>query len=185
MYGLVNQAIAGLIIDNYGEDVWNNILLKAEVKDGNFLNNQLYDDNVTFNLAIAASHVLSLSLHEVLIAFGKYWIMKTGAEKYGHLMKSGGSNFKDFIVNLPNFHSRVMLLFPDIKPPEFLVQKNEDGDILLHYYSTRSGLTDFMEGLILGLSEFFKVAIKIERMALKTDGAGHDIFLIKIVSPAQ
>lgn len=180
MYGLVNQAISGLVIENYGMDKWNEILVKSEVKNGNFLNNQMYDDSVTFNLAITTADVLAIPLRDVLIAFGKYWILKTSAEKYGHLMKSGGADFISFIKNLPNFHNRVMLLFPEIKPPEFVIDVKNNNEILLSYYSTRTGLTDFMEGLILGLGELFKVVIEINLIQHKDAVNDHDIFLIKI-----
>ena len=72
------------------------------------MSNESYDDSVTFNLAGAASEVLGISVSEVLVAFGEYWVLRTGQEKYGALLKAGGSNFSEFMINLPNFHSRVM-----------------------------------------------------------------------------
>lgn len=182
MYGLVNQAISGFLIENYGIDKWNEILVKSKVENGIFLNNQMYDDSVTFNLAITSADLLAIPLRNILIGFGKYWIFKTGAEKYGHLMKSGGADFISFMKNLPNFHTRVMLLYPEIKPPEFIIEIKDDNEILLNYYSTRTGLTDFMEGLILGLGEYFKVVIEISNIQHKDAINDYDIFLIKILS---
>ena len=36
---------------------------------------------------------------KVLNAFGEWWILKTGKEKYGGLMEAGGNNLKEFLVN--------------------------------------------------------------------------------------
>ena len=91
-----------------------------------FLSNAIYDDRVTFDLAVAASEVLAIPLRDVLHAFGKYWVLNVGKKKYGTLMRAGGNGFEEFLVNLPNFHSRVMLIFADIKPPEFKVEKLKD-----------------------------------------------------------
>jgi hypothetical protein len=96
-------------------------------------------------------------------------------------MKSGGDNFIDFIVNLPNFHSRVMLIYSDIKPPEFIVEKITDSQLKLHYYSTRQGLTDFMFGLIQGLGELYQTPIDIKLIADRRNGDEHDIFEIDIL----
>jgi hypothetical protein len=181
MYGLVNQAIQGLVIDNFGSDNWNKIKQKAGVTEEAFLSNEIYDDSITFNLAISAADVLNIPLADVLKTFGKYWILKVGNEKYGPLMKSGGDNFIDFIVNLPNFHSRVMLIYSDIKPPEFVVEQVAADKLMLHYYSTRQGLTDFMFGLIQGLGELYQTSINVSMAADRRDGHEHDIFEINIM----
>jgi hypothetical protein len=181
MYGLVNQAIQGLVVDNFGEDSWKVIKQKASVTEDSFLSNEIYDDSITFNLAVSASEVLNIPLADVLKTFGKYWIIKVGNEKYGPLMKSGGDNFIDFIVNLPNFHSRVMLIYSDIKPPDFIVEKITESQLKLHYYSTRQGLTDFMFGLIQGLGELYQTPIDIKLIADRRNGDEHDIFEIDIL----
>ncbi|MEN9332422.1 MAG: hypothetical protein RLZZ94_1512 [Bacteroidota bacterium] len=173
MYGLVNQAIQGLVVDNFGEENWKAIKQKAGVTEEAFLSNEIYDDSITFNLAISASEVLSIPLSDVLKTVGN--------EKYGPLMKSGGDNFIDFIVNLPNFHSRVMLIYSDIKPPEFIVEKTTDNQLKLHYFSTREGLTDFMFGLIQGLGEMYQTPINIELIADRRNGDEHDIYQIDIL----
>jgi len=181
MYGLVNQAIQGLVVDNFGEENWKAIKQKAGVTEDAFLSNEIYDDSITFKLAVSASEVLNIPLADVLKTFGKYWIIKVGNEKYGPLMKSGGDNFIDFIVNLPNFHSRVMLIYSDIKPPEFIVEKVTDSQLKLHYYSTRQGLTDFMFGLIQGLGELYQTPIDIKLIADRRNGDEHDIYEIDIL----
>ena len=180
MYGLVNQAIKGLVIDNYGESTWETIRHKAGVTDETFIGSKLYDDNVTYSLATAASEVLKVSVNDVLAAFGKYWVLNVGKEKYGSLMSSGGNNLAEFLTNLPNFHSRVMLIYPEIKPPEFVTEKVSENKLLLHYYSTRMGLTYFMQGLIEGLSEFFSTPCNIRHLTSEVTEINHDVFEVNI-----
>src|SRR5690349_9728788 len=100
MYGIVNQAIQGLVTENYGAEAWIKIKEKSNVKEETFLSNQIYDDNLTFQLAIAASDVLNVPLAKILIAFGEYWAVKTGNEKYVSLMKAGGNSLREFLINL-------------------------------------------------------------------------------------
>ena len=177
MYGIVNQAIQGLVTENFGVETWAKIKEKSEVSDETFLSNQIYDDNITFKLASAASEVLQISMAEVLISFGEYWVLKTGNEKYGSLMKAGGHSLREFLLNLPNFHSRVMLLYPKITPPEFKITNETEDSLHLHYFSTREGLTHFMFGLISGLAKLYKVTVQIKLISDAKNG--HDIFLVK------
>jgi len=38
-------------------------------------------------------------------------VLKTAKEKYGSMMESGGNNLKEFLVNLPEFHNRFMMMY--------------------------------------------------------------------------
>jgi hypothetical protein len=177
MHGIVNKAIQGLVVENFGEDAWSKIKIKSGVSESVFISNQSYDDEITYKLAIAASEVLPLTLEQVLFAFGEYWILNTGVQHYGSLMKAGGKDLKEFLLNLPNFHSRVMLFYPDITPPEFKI-KDQSGDMVVKYYSTRPGLMDFMHGLISGLAKMYNETVQISVLEKKTDNQTHDTFLI-------
>ena len=178
MYGLVNQGLQGLIIGKYGSEVWKKIKIKSGIDEDTYLASHVYDDSITFSLAIAASEVLEISLDNVLIDFGKYWVLNIGKEKYGTLMKSGGENIIQFLKNLPNFHSRVMLIYPNAQPPEFKVDVITENTLHLHYYSERIGLTAFMLGLIYGLSEFFDSTCTVNQLKhSETDGT-YDLFEI-------
>lgn len=182
MYGLVNQAIQGLVTDNFGAESWAQIKAKAGVTEETFLSNHIYDDSVTYQLAGAASEVLSMPLGDVLHAFGKYWVLKVGQEKYGTLMRSGGESLMEFLENLPNFHSRVMLIYSDIRPPEFKIERTGSRKVLVHYFSTRAGLTDFMGGLIAGLAEMYKTQATITCVTSRANGHDHDVFEVEVAA---
>lgn len=178
MYGIVNQAIQGLITDTYGADTWNKVLEKSQVNISFFLSNEAYDDDVTFKLATSISEIANVPLSDILIAFGEYWVLKTGVEKYGSLMKAGGANLKDFLVNLPNFHNRIMLLYPKLTPPEFEVSNITNKSIYVHYKSKREGLKDFVVGLLQGLGKMYAVNTNIELINSREAGNSHEIFKV-------
>lgn len=181
MYGIVNQAIQGLVVENYGKDQWNEILKRSGIQETHFISNESYEDEITFELVAAASEVLKLKSEDVLEAFGKYWVLNTGYQKYGDLMKAGGNDFSEFMRNLPNFHGRIMLIYPKLCPPEFLIENLEEKKIILHYYSARSGLTHFVFGLIHGIAEMFKQKIEMQLVSSENTTTWHDTFLIEII----
>lgn len=176
MYGLVNQAIEELITSNFGEDKWETIRAKAGVEDEVFISNDGYPDKITYDLVSAASEVLGLTADEVLIAFGKHWVLETAVKSYGPMMKSGGSTLKEFLVNLPNFHTRVAMIYSELQPPKFRCTEVSDASLKLHYYTERPGLTSFVSGIIHGLAEMFETVCEVTILEQKSEGADHDVF---------
>lgn len=179
MYGIVNKAIQELVISNFGEEKWVNIKKRSAIDIDYFISNEPYDDDVTFKLAIAASEEMEIPLAEVLMSFGEWWILKTGKEKYGYLLESGGDNLKDFLINLPLFHNRVMMIYPRLTPPEFKITHIEDNSLHLHYYSKRVGLQDFVRGLITGLGKFYACQVELELIESRDNQSDHEIFWVK------
>jgi hypothetical protein len=181
MYGIVNQAIQGLVVENFGQSKWEMIKRRSGVDNDYFISNEPYDDDITYELVAAASEILEITAEEVLRAFGEYWVLKTGYEKYGDLMKAGGENFFEFMCNLPNFHGRIMLIYPNLNPPEFMVEQKGENELILHYYSTRQGLTEFVAGLINGLAKMFSESIEIKLLKSEQTEVWHDTFFIRII----
>lgn len=178
MYGLVNQAMEDLVVTRFGQEAWDRICRRAGVEIDVFVSNEGYDDAITYRLAGAATEELGLHLDDVLHAFGIHWVMRTASDHYGDLLDAGGGNLAEFLDNLPNFHTRVQLLFPELKPPTFRTSDVHDGGLHLHYFSHRHGLAPFVGGLVAGLAERYRTEVRCEQIAHRAHGADHDIFAI-------
>lgn len=178
MYGIVNNAIQDLITQHFGVNKWESIQKRCGIEETFFISNEAYDDEITFKLANAASVELNLTIEEVLIAFGEWWVIKTTKEKYSALMQSGGNNLKEFLINLPMFHNRVMLIYPKLTPPEFKITEINENSLNLHYFSKREGLQEFVRGLIQGLGKVYETPLEIQLLQSRTIGDSHEIFKI-------
>ncbi len=178
MYGIVNKAIEELVIENFGYEKWQLIKKRSGIDIDFFISNEPYDDDVTYKLAGAVSEEMEISISDVLMAFGEWWILRSGKEKYGYLLESGGNNFKEFLINLPLFHNRVMMIYPRLTPPEFKISHIEENSLHLHYYSKRVGLQDFVKGLIYGLGKFYNCKVSLELLESREESSDHEVFAI-------
>lgn len=176
MYGIVNKAIQDLLTQQFGEETWEKVKVKSGIDVDYFISNEPYNDDITFKLTVAAADVVNIPIGEILIAFGEFWILDTAKLKYGYLMDSGGPNLKDFLINLPNFHNRIMLIYPKLTPPEFQVSHVTDNSLYLHYFSKREGLQEFVRGLLQGLGKFFNTPVEIDLIQSRNEGSSHEIF---------
>ena len=177
MHGAVNQAIEDLVIKEFGDKTWKTIKSKAGFKEDMFLSNKSYPDEMTFKLVVAAHETTGLSVDDLLFAFGEHWILETGMKKYGAVLQAGGRTYQEFMEHLPEFHGRVMILYPNITPPEFDVEAKAK-EFVIDYQSNRAGLTTFVKGLLSGIAKMFNQEIKIDIIQRKDKGADNDRFKI-------
>lgn len=178
MYGIVNKSIQELVIRQFGNETWEKVRLHSGIQEEFFLSNQGYDDQITYDLAQSVAQVAGISLSEALTAFGEFWVMHTGKEKYGSLMEGGGNTLKEFLINLPNFHSRVILFYPNLTPPEFRITDIGEDSLHLHYFSKREGLKDFVKGLIQGLAVYYQTPVTIKLLESREAGSDHETYKI-------
>ncbi len=178
MYGMVNKALEEMVCDAHGEEVWEKIKRKAGVDVDVFLSQEGYPDEMTYQLVGAASEVLGAPAADLLEAFGGHWVLKTAVQGYGHLMTAAGSNFKEFLIYLPNFHTRISLIFPHLNPPRFLCSEVADNSLNLHYYSDRAGLAPFVLGLVKGLGQHYKTPVIVQQTGFRGTDFDHDIFAV-------
>jgi hypothetical protein len=179
MYGLVNKAVEDMVCSRFGEDTWETIKQKAGIDIDAFVSMDGYPDEVTYQLVGAASEHLNLPAEKVLEEFGEYWVLYTAKEGYGDLMTMMGSDFVTFLQNLNQLHSRVALIYPQLKPPSFHCSDVTDSSLRLHYFSPRPGLAPLVVGLLTGLGKMFNTKVQVVPGADRSTGADHDEFFVQ------
>lgn len=180
MYGMVNKAVEEMVCTKHGETVWEQIKARAGVDVEVFISTEGYPDDITYRLVQAASQITGTPAEEILQAFGEHWILQTARDGYGELLDAGGKNLPDFLINLPNFHARVSMVFPRLQPPRFKVAAITQNSLQLHYMTERLGLTPFVVGLLKGLGKKFNTPLKgVALLQSRELGADHDVLLIE------
>ena len=179
MYGLVNRAIEGLVLEKFGQDAWRRICKRAQLGQPNFVAMEAYDDAITYGLVAAASAELGMKPEAILEAFGEYWTQYTIEEGYGNLLSMMGNTLEEFLENLDSMHARVGGTMPQLVPPSFEREPQPDGSSILHYRSDREGLAPMVLGLLKGLAKRFGVRLEVRQ--LEPAAPGHERFLVRTI----
>jgi len=180
MYGLINNSLKSMIIEQFGEEQWQQVLSASGVPDDSFLTMRSYDDKITYALAGAASEVLGAPVDACLEMFGQYWVLETASKSYGMLLDAAGQDMLEFLGNMNALHDRITSTFLSYVPPEFFVESKDD-HYLIHYVSKREGLTPFVVGLLKGLATRFDCELTIlSQTEMPVDSGAHTVFAIEI-----
>ena len=178
MYGVINRAIEELVVSMKGEPGWRSVCAHAGLASDGFVSMQSYDDDVTYRLVDAVSHRLGLPASQVLEVFGEYWITYTAKEGYGGMLEAGGKSLREFLGNLNDMHGRIGTIFPQLRMPLFRVTPVSDAAFLLHYASTRPGLSPMIVGLVRGLAKRFDQDVSVVLQQPRQTQQDEDIFLV-------
>ncbi|KAL2096341.1 hypothetical protein ACEWY4_008489 [Coilia grayii] len=164
---------------SYGEFVRN----EANVQD-TFMTYEVYTDDITMRLVSEACKLLDVKADIVLRQFGEYFFEFCKRSGYDHMLRTLGGNLFEFIENLDALHGYLSLSYKEMNAPSFRVEKNQDGTMLLHYYSDRRGLCHIVPGIIGAVArDFFKSTISMEIVTQteeveRTGKREHVIFLV-------
>lgn len=180
MYGLINNALKGMIIKEFGEEQWQQVLSRSGVADDSFLSMRSYDDSVTYALVDSASEIVGAPVDSCLEMFGQFWVEEVAGKSYGILMNAAGRDMVAFLGNLNTLHDRITSTFINYLPPEFYLEQKGDR-YLIHYISRRQGLTPFVVGLLKGLAtRFGNLIIFHSQVSMAVDFGAHTVFEVEI-----
>lgn len=182
MYGLINDSIRRLVLDEAGADAWERIAADAGAEPHNFPAMSYYDDELTYDLVEAASREMGTPADVLLRRFGRYWSMEIAPESYGDYLQASGRDLWEVLAGLDGMHSRLQALFPDLRPPSIDVEPRQEHLITVNYRSEREGLAPFMVGLLEGLAEHLEVTAAVSQVRTRAGALDHDVFEVAIRS---
>lgn len=178
MYATINKAIEELVVEQYGRQRWDSLINAAGIRVGISLSTDRYNEAFTNQLTEAVAVELNTTPEEIMMQVGEWWLLQTSRQKFGSLIKTIGGSVKEFLLNLPGFQTRLLLICPQLDTPEFRVSRIEDHSIYLQCLTSHQGLRPFLKGLIYGLGKFYQTPVTIDLVASEERLSEHDEFKI-------
>ncbi|MXN92710.1 heme NO-binding protein [Flavobacterium sp. Sd200] len=178
MYGIINVAIQDYALANFGQEKWDVIKQDSGVDIDFSLTDNVYSDTVAYKIAQATANEMNLDANVVLQELGEN-VIYTTSTKFNSFIDSRGDTLKDYLVNLPNFHNRIAMIYPELNAPQFKVSHVEDDSLHMHYVSQTKGISPFIKGYLIGLTKLFnEPQATVTFLESVTNGRQQDIFKI-------
>jgi predicted hydrocarbon binding protein len=175
MKGVVFNLLESFISEGWGDAKYEQILGLCPLKTKEpFVGPGTYPDSDLMTIAGKTAELLGLPLHDAVRAFGRYCFPKLIA-KVPDLVGEY-SDAKSFLKGVDGvIHVEVRKLFPKAITPSFKYEENDVNHLRIYYQSERK-LCAFMEGLLDGVSDHFKIQINQEHKTCMHHGAEHCAF---------
>lgn len=167
MKGLVFNLLEEVIIANYGEAGWDELLDTTELT-GTYTSLGSYPDEEMDSLVAAASTALGCTRAEVLRWFGREAIPLL-AQRYTKFFDAHTST-RSFVLSLNTIiHPEVRKLYAGAHCPHFRFQDDRVGALLIGYQSPRR-LCELACGFIDGASAHYQETVELDHMKCMADG---------------
>ncbi|KAL7990858.1 hypothetical protein Chor_014288 [Crotalus horridus] len=109
-YGFINTCLKSMVVEKYGEEIWENLRVQTGVQD-TFFTFEVYKDEITMQLIDKACQMLDVSPDMVLKQFGEYFFEFCKQSGYDHMLRTLGGNLYEFIENLDALHGYLSLSY--------------------------------------------------------------------------
>jgi hypothetical protein len=170
MKGMVNKGIQEMVKAKFGAESWERIKREAGCDVPFFVIGEEYPNELTAALVKAASGVSGLTEEEVLVEFGKYWILNTGKKTYPTFYSLAGATPREFLLNLGHLYRTASRNKTTSGNALISHEELSDGRLLIHYRSS-SNLCAALLGHIIGVGMLFNQVVRVKETACRKQGA--------------
>jgi len=153
--GTIVKCMEELVTNKFGRGKWKESLKKAGTPEWrNFTTFCDVDETEVMGIMKGIADAASLSMEELMEAFGEYWSTVYAPNIYGAYF-SDAKNARELLLNLDHIHEVMTRSIKFARPPRFRYEWKGDKLLIMHYESFR-GLVALMPGLIRGLGKYYK-----------------------------
>ncbi|MFP5439302.1 MAG: heme NO-binding domain-containing protein [Bacteroidia bacterium] len=154
MYGIIYVAIKDYTEATFSAEIWQSVLEKSSLSVNLNSTELPYNEDKIINFAEATAAVTGISISDALFGMGSY-VPETTSKKYPEVMLSRGDSLKEYLLNLPAFHNRISLIYPELTAPEFRITAVNDNSITIQYLYKRKDITPYVHGYLSGIAKYF------------------------------
>lgn len=154
MYGIIYVAIKDYAEATFSADVWQSVLQKSGLSVNLNSTELPYNEDKILHFAEALCAVTGISTNDALYGMG-FYVPETTSKKYPEVMLSRGDSLKEYLLNLPAFHNRISLIYPELTAPEFRITEMKDNSITIQYLYKRKDVTPYVLGYLSGITDYF------------------------------
>jgi hypothetical protein len=168
MKGTIVKCMEEMVTKKFGAGAWGESMDRAEIPLSRRHFTILSDvkDEDVYAIMKGIGEATSLSMEQVMDAFGEYWSTAFAPRVYSAYYSSVKSA-RELLLNLDHIHDVMTRSVKSARPPRFTYEWKGHKCLIMHYNSSR-GLVALMPGLIRGVGKYFneKLIVRVEGSAV-------------------
>lgn len=153
MYGHIHIILKDMVVSQFGQAKWREILGEAGIDshdaERDILDTVCHPDEVTYRLFSATCKATGLSDDRALASFGRHFVVFALRSGSARFLKAQGATLHAFLQNVNNLHHHLERDHPNATFPYIEAKYDpKTDDVYLAYLSTRKGLRSLVVGLV-------------------------------------
>ncbi len=177
MKGIVFNIFEDFISNTFDLSTYNKVLDESEMSDHVFVGPESYEDSAFLSLVSSAVKISGLDMDVAVKAFGKFSFGKL-VTKLSYITDDY-DNPTSLLLDLDRIiHVEVRKLYPGAVTPDF--SPKLEGDYVILNYTSKRQLCGFLEGLLEGMGEFYKVKVEVDKCSCMKLGEDSCKYKVKI-----
>ena len=189
MHGLIHVVLKELVLENWGEEKWGDILKELGVTDDSgILKMSQYPDDLTVTAIVTTAKVLGVSVETAFHVYGGFFVRFVHGGDHLRMLQSMGDDIEMFLNNINHLHHVLERSYRESSFPYFKIEKIEESKYTLSYRSARGGLlAPLVEGIIPELSKLlYKQKVELTKVEdLSADGTGFNAIWTMTTAPLE
>ncbi len=172
MKGVIKESIQEFVETKFGREVWREVMTHAGCTEPVLSVCGNYTDELNLELIKALAGASDMPIDDVLVEFGKFWVLNVGPEIHPAYYSLAGNSPREFLLNLNWIHKPAQWDETGTVPTRFEFEEMSDGRLLIHFLS-KGGLCSVLRGQILGVGIHCDCALKVREVACREKGEPH------------
>ncbi|MHB8811253.1 MAG: heme NO-binding domain-containing protein [Desulfobulbaceae bacterium] len=178
MKGIIFNMLEQFINDRFGEETFEEIVAASGPLSGDtyaMVSPGSYPDSDFIALLGQTARTTGMDRASLLQAMGRHSLPLL-AQRYPHFF-SGYSHPRDFLKTTSLIHQvEVKKLYQDAEVPRFTIE-DQEGGMMVTYHSSRR-LCHFVAGLLMGLSDYYRVPMVVQQVECILEGGRACTFML-------
>lgn len=173
MYGLIIQNLESFLINEFGEEAFQQVRKEAGVAEHVFSIHESYQDDIVLRLTDAATKITGWTREEILHGMGLQFPRVCGEFGYYKMLKTVGRNLYEFVNGLDYMHQCLRFSYPGMQSPSFYCDEETPNGLRLHYRSKRKGYCPYVRGQLEEMANYLfgmKISTVIESEVESDEG---------------
>lgn len=162
MHGMINSALQGFVLSNYGPETWERVRREAGLPFDGFEAMERYEDAVTLTCFAAAAQILGKHPNTLLEDIGTHLVTHPGLEPLRRLMRFGGGTFAEFLLSLEELPDRAALAIPDLEVPAITLSSEGTGIYVVTARWPLPGIAPILMGALRAMADDYGALVLME-----------------------
>ena len=178
MHGLIFRTIEAFVSDNFGSDLWVEVLAQAQSEVTSFELMLLYDDALLPRILTACAIVLDRDVSTVLEDIGTYLITHRRHAFVRRLMRFGGHTYVELLHSIDELPGRTRLAVTGLDLPAITVEEHHPHHFMIRCHGMQIGFGHVLVGVLRAMADDYGTLAVLDHLGAKD---GQEIIKVTVV----